>query len=90
MKIKISMIIGLVLCLTLVGQAEAKKKVVFLHGKPSHGYMCHEHRAGNILAAKRLNESGLVKKTGDGTLLIKCAKDIRPDLEAEAMYYHER
>lgn len=37
-----------------------KKKVLFLHGKASHGPGCHEHRAGNILMAKRLNESGLV------------------------------
>lgn len=36
-----------------------KKKIIFLSGKPSHGYMCHEHRAGNMLMAKRLNESGL-------------------------------
>jgi type 1 glutamine amidotransferase len=36
-----------------------KKKVVFISGKPSHGWMKHEHRAGNIILAKRLNESGL-------------------------------
>lgn len=39
--------------------AESKKKVLFLSGSPSHGYMCHEHRAGNMIMAKRLNESGL-------------------------------
>ncbi len=39
---------------------EAKKaKIVFISGKPSHGRMAHEHRAGNILLAKRLNASGL-------------------------------
>ena len=36
-----------------------KKKVVFISGKPSHGRMKHEHRAGNIILAKRLNQSGL-------------------------------
>jgi len=36
-----------------------KKKVVFISGKPSHGRMKHEHRAGNMILAKRLNESGL-------------------------------
>ena len=35
------------------------KKVVFISGKPSHGRMKHEHRAGNMILAKRLNESGL-------------------------------
>ncbi|MDF1858710.1 MAG: ThuA domain-containing protein [Verrucomicrobiales bacterium] len=39
--------------------AEEKAKVVFLSGKPSHGPMAHEHRAGNLLLAKRLNESNL-------------------------------
>jgi type 1 glutamine amidotransferase len=38
---------------------EPKKKVVFISGKPSHGRMKHEHRAGNMILAKRLNESGL-------------------------------
>jgi len=36
-----------------------KKKVVFISGKPSHGRMKHEHRAGNTILAKRLNQSGL-------------------------------
>lgn len=39
--------------------AADKTKVVFISGKPSHGPMSHEHRAGNIILAKRLNESGL-------------------------------
>ena len=39
--------------------APKKKKVVFISGKPSHGWMKHEHRAGNMILAKRLNESGL-------------------------------
>jgi type 1 glutamine amidotransferase len=36
-----------------------KKKIVFLPGKPSHGYGAHEHRAGCMLLAKALNASGL-------------------------------
>lgn len=34
-------------------------KIVFISGKPSHGRMKHEHRAGNMILAKSLNESGL-------------------------------
>ena len=34
-------------------------KVVFISGKPSHGRMAHEHRAGNAILADRLNKSGL-------------------------------
>ena len=37
----------------------AKAKVVFISGKPSHGRMAHEHRAGNAILADRLNKSGL-------------------------------
>ena len=51
----------ILLTLSFFAQAEEKKKVLFLHGKPSHGYGAHEHRAGDILMAKRLNESGLVE-----------------------------
>jgi hypothetical protein len=39
--------------------ADKKAKVVFISGKPSHGRLAHEHRAGNMLLAKALNESGL-------------------------------
>ncbi|MEO0413942.1 MAG: ThuA domain-containing protein, partial [Verrucomicrobiota bacterium] len=35
------------------------KKVVFISGKPSHGAGSHEHRAGNLIMAKRLNEADL-------------------------------
>ena len=41
------------------GSVSQNKKVVFISGKPSHGRMKHEHRAGNMILAKRLNESGL-------------------------------
>ncbi len=34
-----------------------KKKIVFIAGKPSHGYAAHEHRAGCLLLAKALNEN---------------------------------
>ena len=40
-------------------EAADKAKVVFISGKPSHGRLAHEHRAGNMLLAKALNESGL-------------------------------
>lgn len=39
--------------------AEEVKKVIFISGKPSHGPGAHEHRAGNILLAKRLNDAKL-------------------------------
>ncbi len=42
-----------------IGTAAATKEVVFLAGKKSHGYDAHEHRAGSILLAKYLNDSGL-------------------------------
>jgi putative heme-binding domain-containing protein len=41
-----------------IAQAE-KAKIIFISGKPSHGPMAHEHRAGNMILAKALNESGL-------------------------------
>jgi type 1 glutamine amidotransferase len=34
-----------------------KKKVVFVAGKPSHGYGSHEHNAGSLLLKKCLDES---------------------------------
>lgn len=37
------------------------KKIAFVAGKPSHGFGQHEHRAGCMLLAKALNESGLVR-----------------------------
>lgn len=35
------------------------KKVVFVAGTPSHGYFSHEHNAGCLLLAKKLDESGV-------------------------------
>ncbi len=37
----------------------AKKKIVFVAGKPSHGKGEHEHKAGCMLLADQLNKSGL-------------------------------
>ena len=46
--------------LTLAAESpNAKHKVLFLAGKPSHGYGAHDHLAGCMLLAKSLNESGL-------------------------------
>jgi hypothetical protein len=42
-----------------VAKPAAKKKVLFIAGKASHGYGEHEHNAGCQLLAKALNESGL-------------------------------
>ena len=42
-----------------VSWGEEKAKIVFISGSPSHGPMSHEHRAGNMLLADALNESGL-------------------------------
>lgn len=39
--------------------AQDTKRVVFISGKPSHGPGAHEHRAGNMLLARRLNEANL-------------------------------
>lgn len=39
--------------------AEADKEIIFLAGKKSHGDGAHEHRAGSMLLARCLNESGL-------------------------------
>lgn len=39
------------------------RKIIFLAGRRSHGYASHEHRAGCMLLAKALNESGLNLQT---------------------------
>lgn len=36
-----------------------KHRVLFLAGRMSHGYNAHEHKAGSLLLARGLNESGL-------------------------------
>ena len=40
-------------------QPDHPKKIVFISGKPSHGPMEHEHRAGNMILANALNVSDL-------------------------------
>ena len=37
----------------------SSKQILFLAGKKSHGYNAHEHKAGCLLLARCLNESGL-------------------------------
>lgn len=36
--------------------SDNRKKVVFLAGRPSHGYGSHEHRAGSLILARAINE----------------------------------
>ena len=55
--LKICVLSGLLFGAT--SEAADKAKVVFISGKPSHGRLAHEHRAGNMVLAKGLNESGL-------------------------------
>ena len=40
-------------------RGEYVRKAVFVSGGPSHGYASHEHRAGCMLLADAINESGL-------------------------------
>src|SRR5215208_7207526 len=40
-------------------KSNGKRKVLFLSGKPSHGYGAHDHLAGGMLLSKSLKESGL-------------------------------
>ncbi len=44
-------------------EAAAKKKIVFIAGRPSHGPGQHEHRAGCMLLADQLDKSGLPLET---------------------------
>ncbi len=37
----------------------ADKKIVFIAGRPSHGFGSHEHKAGSMLLAKSLKDSGV-------------------------------
>ncbi|MFP6584835.1 MAG: ThuA domain-containing protein [Candidatus Hydrogenedentota bacterium] len=49
----------LLVALTVAADAAEKTKIVIVAGRPSHGWGAHEHRAGSILLANRLNKSGL-------------------------------
>src|SRR4051812_31230381 len=44
-------------------KTNGKRQVLFLAGKPSHGYGAHDHLAGCMLLAKSLKESGLPIET---------------------------
>jgi len=58
--LRVTFVVVAILALNLCAVSAAEKtKVVFISGKPSHGPMSHEHRAGNMILAKALNESGL-------------------------------
>lgn len=46
-----------------VSDTNAKQKVVLIAGKKSHGYGSHEHKAGCMLLAKALEDSGLPIET---------------------------
>ncbi len=37
--------------------SDGRKKVVFIAGRPSHGPLAHEHNAGCLLLAKRVNDA---------------------------------
>ena len=52
---------AILLAVALIGSTQAadKAKIVFISGTPSHGRLKHEHRAGNMILAKALNDSGL-------------------------------
>ena len=64
MKSLYLLFLSFILVLPLGSSFAAKKaKVVFISGKPSHGRMAHEHRAGNMILADRLNKSGLSVET---------------------------
>lgn len=54
-------LLSLILCLCGIQAvfAGTTKDIIFLAGKKSHGYGAHEHRAGSMLLARCLNESGL-------------------------------
>ncbi|MEM0895993.1 MAG: ThuA domain-containing protein [Verrucomicrobiota bacterium] len=55
----LKLLFSISLAFHVASAAAEKTKVVFISGKPSHGPMAHEHRAGNMLLAKRLNEANL-------------------------------
>ena len=54
-----ALILAGILSFSAGAPAAETTKVVFISGKPSHGPMAHEHRAGNLLLAKALEEAEL-------------------------------
>ena len=59
MKSALCLVVLLSGCLNSPTQPDEKARIVFISGAPSHARMKHEHRAGNMILAKALNESGL-------------------------------
>lgn len=61
MKIPNTLNLFFALCLFCIHFAAVAdtKKILFLAGGKSHGYGAHEHKAGSLLLARCLNESGL-------------------------------
>jgi trehalose utilization protein len=59
MKFKLCPVIFLAVSLFGSCDAAERAKIVFISGKPSHGRMQHERRAGNMILADALNNSGL-------------------------------
>jgi hypothetical protein len=59
MKRIVMALLGGALCCGSAMAQDAKKKIVFVAGRPSHGFGQHEHNAGCRLLAKAVNESGL-------------------------------
>src|SRR5688572_11275960 len=57
--IQLNLVLSALLLAAPTFAADAKKKVVFVAGKKSHGFGSHDHKAGCHLLAKRLNGSGL-------------------------------
>ena len=57
--LKISLALLLFSSGALLTAAVDTKEILFLAGKKSHGYGTHEHKAGSMLLARCLNESGL-------------------------------
>jgi type 1 glutamine amidotransferase len=59
-RIVLALLVGIVCCSSAFSAAaQAKKKVVFIAGRISHGFGAHEHNAGCRILAKAINESGL-------------------------------
>jgi type 1 glutamine amidotransferase len=62
--------------------AAETKEIIFLAGKKSHGYGAHEHKAGSMLLARCLNESGLninAKVVIDGGWPQRAENEASPD-----------
>lgn len=72
---------------TLPAAASDKtKKIVFIAGKRSHGWGSHEHKAGSMLLADRLNKSGLPVKAVVVTEGWPADESILDDADAIVMY----